>query len=151
MARKKVTEDQTKTVIPFDSELLHRMEKISNQTGLSNNDLLQKWILQEESLIGLMQHSKAPAPKEAKEKAAKPSVSPRKASTVKEKSAKAIPNVADSSAYRKAVIKKAEKLKKIGMTLKEIANTFNEQKVATMSGAWKWYASSINILLNPKK
>jgi hypothetical protein len=151
MARKKITKDQTKSAIQLDNEQSNRMEKISNQTGLSQDDLLQKWILQEESLIGLMQKSNAPTPKEAKEKAAKPSVSTRKASTAKEKSAKAIPNAADSSAYRKTVIKKVERLKKIGMTLKEIANTFNEQKVVTMSGSGKWYASSVKNILNSKK
>ena len=38
-----------------------------------------------------------------------------------------------------------------GITLKKIAETFNDEKVSTVSGTGKWYASSINNLMKSKK
>ena len=38
-----------------------------------------------------------------------------------------------------------------GMTLNKIAKTFNEERVPTVSGAGKWYYSSVANLLNAKK
>jgi intein-encoded DNA endonuclease-like protein len=56
----------------------------------------------------------------------------------------------NSPDYRKTLVKKTKKLKKEGMTLKQIAETFNDEKVLTLSGTGKWYASSINNLLSKK-
>jgi hypothetical protein len=50
-----------------------------------------------------------------------------------------------------ALKRNAKKLKKEGMSQQKIAETFNEEKVATVSGTGKWYSSSINTLLNLKK
>ena len=142
MARRNNTKDLPKTILlelPFESDLPLRLEKISGQTGLSSLSLLQKWILQEESLIGVIQRSKEPASKRAE---AHPSVS---------KSEDTVPYDPSNPNYRKILVKKAMKLKKDGMTLKKIAETFNDKKVPTVSGTGKWYSSSINILLNSKK
>jgi len=142
MPVRKNTKTQPETVlleIPFGSDLALRLEKISEQTGLSSFDLLQKWILQEESLISVIQRSKDPMPQQAE---AHSSVS---------KSTKAVQPRSGNPEYRKMLIKRATKLKKEGMTLKKIAETFNSEKVSTMSGAGMWYASSINNLLNSKK
>ena len=120
--------------LPSGSDLPLRLNKISEQTGVSSFNLLQKWILQEEFLIGVIQRSKASAPKRAE---ARPGVS---------KSAKG-PGTED----RKKLVKRAKQLLKEGKTLKEIAGTFNEEKIPPVSGAGKWYSNSINNLLNSKK
>ena len=142
MAIRKNMKDQSKAIlleVPIDSDFPLRLEKISEQTGLSSLNLLQKWILQEESLIGVIQRSKEPTPQRAE---THPSVS---------KSAEAVlPDPSDPK-YRKMLIKRAMKLKKGGMTLKKMAETFNDEKVPTVSGTGKWYASSINNLLSSKK
>jgi len=70
--------------------------------------------------------------------------------SVQEKSGKYILPGRDNPYYRKALVKRARKLKKEDMTLKKIAETFNEEKVVTVSGTGKWYSSSIAILLNSK-
>ena len=143
MAVRKNLKDQPKTVlleVQSNSDLPLRLEKISEQTGLSSLSLLQKWILQEESLIGVIQRSKEPASNRAE---AHPSVS-KSEDTV-------VPYDPSNPNYRKILVKKAMKLKKDGMTLKKITETFNDEKVPTVSGAGKWYSSSINNLLNSKK
>ncbi|MDR1621783.1 MAG: hypothetical protein LBS00_05355, partial [Synergistaceae bacterium] len=61
MALRKNVKSQVETTLPeisIDRGLLSRIEKISEQTGLDTSALLQKWILQEETLIGFMQRSK---------------------------------------------------------------------------------------------
>ena len=142
VAIRKNMKDQPKIIlleVSSDSDLPLRLKKISEQTGLSSLNLLQKWILQEESLIGIIQRSKAHTPKRAE---AQPNVS---------KSAEAVQLGSSKTEYRKILIKRALKLKKEGMTLKKIAETFNIEKLSTVSGAGKWYSSSINNLLHSKK
>ena len=144
--RKNVTQEVKKIIfdMPAGSDLPLRLEKISQQTGLSHFNLIQKWILQEESLVGLMLHRK--------ERAAQAGVSrktaTRKPSGATQQAAKIVP---ESQNYRKTLVKRAKKLKKEGMTLKKIAETFNEEKVSTVSGTGKWHTSSINWLLNVMK
>jgi hypothetical protein len=56
MAVKKNLKTQGRAIIlkaPTDSDLPSRMKKISEQTGLDTVDLFHKWVLQEESLIGI--------------------------------------------------------------------------------------------------
>ena len=95
----------------------------------------------EESLIGVIQQSKAPTPI-PQQAEAQQSV-PQGAEAVQPRSG--------NTEYRKKLIKRAMKLKKEGMSDKKMADTFNDEKVPTVSGAGKWYSSSINNLLNPKK
>ena len=142
MALRKSVNNQPKTTqlrISLDSDLLLKLEKISEQTGLSSINLLQKWILQEEAMIGVIQRSRKHIPKQAEAR-------PRASKSVE-------PVVRDygSPDYRKMIANKAKKLKKEGMTHKKIAETFNDEKISTVSGSGKWYSSSINLLLNPKK
>jgi hypothetical protein len=138
----KNTENMTPTVlleVPSGSDLPLRFQKISEQTGLSPLSLFQKWVLQEESLIGLIQGTKGQPSKRAK---ARPSVS-----SLKEPAFKAgLPDV-DSPNYRKELVKIAAKLKKEGILLKKIAEIFNEEKIPTVSGSGKWYGSSVAWLL----
>ena len=125
--------------VPLDSDLPLRLEKISEQTGLSFFNLLQKWVLQEEALIGIVLCGKDPARQRIE---AHPSVSKR--------AEVPLPEPSDPN-YRKILIRRALKLKKRGMTLKNMAEKFNNEKVPTVSGTGKWYSSSISNLLNSGK
>ena len=140
MARKRNTKKQPEIALLKmlgDTDLPLRIEKISEQTGLSSINLLQKWILQEESLIEVIRRSKEHTSK----RATHASVS---------KSAEFVPPDPGSPDYRKMLAKRAKNLKKEGMTLKKIAETFNDEKMPTVSGSGKWYPSSITNLLNSK-
>jgi hypothetical protein len=132
--------------VPADSDLPLRIEKISEQTGLGALDLVQKWVLQEESLIGLIQRSRNETTEQSQNQ---PVVVTEHVSDVQqqEKSEEFNP---DSPNYRKNLIKRVKKLKKEGMTLVKIAEIFNEEHVQTVSGKGKWYSSSIINLLNSK-
>ncbi|MCL2009041.1 MAG: hypothetical protein FWG71_00655 [Synergistaceae bacterium] len=159
MAIKKNVEAQSGTSIlgiSSSSDVLRRVEKISKRTGMSSFNLLQKWVLQEEFLIGVMQgqsgglikftegrQDKTPAPKQRKE------TPPPK--TAKDKSAKTKRSKPDNQGYRKEIAQRVKKLKKEGMTLKKITDLFNDEKVPTVSGKGKWYSSSINNLLGLNK
>ena len=68
MARKENVKSQSETIAPETptesallSDLRSRIEKISEQTGLDFVNLLQKWMLQEESLIGRMRYGEGRA------------------------------------------------------------------------------------------
>ena len=151
MALKRNTKKPAKIVplleVQSSSDLTVRLEKISKQTGLSSTSLLQKWILQEETLIGVMQRNKKPMKEQAETRL---DVAQQKTPAARKKRAKAIPSDSGKPNYRKELVKKATMLKKEGMTLQKIAQTFNEEKVATVSGTGKWYASSISLLLKSK-
>ena len=149
MALRKNARQETKTInvkVPIYSDLSFRLEKISKQTGLSNFNLIQKWVLQEESLLGIMLY------KERMEQTApsKRTVRQKKISGVKEQGDPAAIDP-QSQAYRKALAKRVKKLKKEGMTFKKIAETFNDENISTVSGTGKWYTSSITWLLNSMK
>jgi hypothetical protein len=152
MARKKETKNQTGTIspleIPVKSELSVRLQKISEQTGLSSHDLLQKWILQEESLIGLVQRGRNPAVKQPKAQTL-PDTSPQEVSGAR-KQKKAAEVNPGSPKYRQMLLKRAAKLKKEGMTLVGIAKIFNDENLQTVSGKGKWYPGSLVRLLNSK-
>jgi hypothetical protein len=148
MALKKNTKERSEESYwkpVFTADMVNRIRDIMIQTGLSPTDLFLKWILQEESLIGLLQSGKGQTAKQPKAAMDIPAQ--------KEKDTKAVTQTLDhkTSGYRKELVKKAEKLRKKGMTHKKIAETFNDEKVPTVSGTGKWYSSSINILLNPQR
>jgi chorismate-pyruvate lyase len=149
MASPKNEKSQPKTIsleVPIDSALSSKIENISKQTGLGIQDLLRKWVLQEESLIGLMQHSRNQATEEPQTRSI--AVSQEVSSVPKLKEIEA--TNPDSPDYRKVLIKIVKRLKKEGMTLIKIAELFNNEKVQTVSGKGKWYSSSINNLLHQK-
>jgi hypothetical protein len=138
--------------IPINSDLAVRMQKISEQTGFSSQNLLQKWILQEESWIGLTQRGREQQEQVTKqEKAAQTKVSRQQVPDIQkqEKTVETAPP--DSPDYRKTLVKKAKKLKKEGMTLVKIAEIFNDEKLPTTSGKGKWYPGSLVRLLNSKE
>jgi hypothetical protein len=145
----KEAKKQTKTTsfleMPTDGDLSLRLRKLSEQTGLSSCDLLQKWILQEESLIGVMRHSGRHAAKSGIPEGP----APRRASGAK-KQKKTPKTSPDDLKHRKMLVKKAAKLKKEGMTLVKIAEIFNGENLSTVSGKGKWYSSSVAVLLKSK-
>jgi hypothetical protein len=149
MVRRKKTEDAPRIIlleVPADSDLPLKITKISDQTGLSPLDLFQKWVLQEESLIGLIQRSKTQATEQAE---TRPVIAPQEVADLTKQEKTAEIN-SDGSNYRKTLVKRAKKLKKEGMTLVKIAEIFNEDNVPTVSGTGKWYSSSISNLLSSK-
>jgi len=151
MAFKSVKKNTTKTIplleIQSDGNLQARIEKISERTGLSTHDLFQKWILQEETLIGIIRNNKSMEEKAETSRDDKPQRKP----VARRRSTENVLSDTGSLNYRKTLIKMAMKYKKDGMTLKKIAETFNEEKVLTVSGAGKWYSSSIANLMKAKK
>jgi hypothetical protein len=149
MAFRKNARSQVETItfqVPAGSDLLSRIEKISAQTGLGTQDLFQKWVLQEESLIGLMRRGQDPAAEEAE---MCPDIPAQQIPDVQEQE-ETVEVGPDSPNYRKNLIERVKKLKKEGTTLVRIAEIFNEENVQTVSGKGKWYSSSIINLLNSK-
>jgi len=78
----------------ISDELLFRIMNIVGQTGISPPDLILKWVLQEESLIGMMQQRKEPVEKPSR-------VSQQKTTAAQGKSAGKVPSTSDNSNYRK--------------------------------------------------
>jgi hypothetical protein len=154
VASQRETKNQTEAIsplnIPVNSELSGRLQKISEQTGLSTHNLLQKWILQEESLIGLMRSDKEQKEHTTEQEEAQPEVSRQPVSVSRRRKETQEADSPDSPDYQKTLVKKAAKLKKEGMTLVKIAEIFNGEKLQTVSGKGKWYPSSLVRLLNSK-
>jgi hypothetical protein len=149
MALKKKEKSQNATItveVPIGSDLPSRIKKISEQTGLDTLNLFQKWVLQEESLIGLMR----PSGSQATEQPSTPAVAVSEEAPATRKLIETEEIDPDSPDYRKILIKIVKKLKKEGMTLVKIADIFNNEKVQTVSGKGKWYSSSVINLLNSK-
>ena len=149
MALRKNVKKETKTItvnVPVNSDLPLKLTKISKQTGLPVYDLIQKWVLQEESMVGLMLYSKNQT---AGQTGANRRTGRQTPAGVRGKTETAKTDTASLN-YRKTLVKRVKKLKKDGMTLKKIADTFNEEKVSTVSGTGKWYTSSITWLLKLK-
>jgi hypothetical protein len=151
--KEKPSEESFKIKLPSGSDLPKRMERISDLTGLSNYELVQKWLVQEESLLNassryyvetmqskfqesfteqlrslLREFRKAdkPAGKPETEKKTKPE---------------------KSKDYRQTLSQKIQKLRDEGMSFVKIAERFNQEGVSTLSGSGKWYASSVFQLL----
>ena len=149
MAIRKTVKSQNRTItidVPANSGLARKLEKVSKQTGLSPHELLQKWILQEESMIGVIHRSQGQAPEQIEEG---PDFPADEIPTAQGRNSKDLPH--NSPEYRRMLFRKAKQLRKAGMTLKKIADTFNDENLVTVSGSGKWYSSSIVNLLNSKK
>jgi hypothetical protein len=151
MARRKNSNPSDQTLvfqIPVGSDLPSRIRNILKQTGLDTADLFQKWVLQEESLIGLLRHGKV---QEAEGTKTFP-VSQREVPEVREREVQEEKEAAEigpnDPKYRKMLLRRAKKLKKEGATFVKIAKIFNDENLSTVSGKGKWYPSSIINLLN---
>ena len=106
MVLKKNTKNLAKMTSPqkiqLNSDLLARLEKISEQTGLSPIDLLQKWVFQEETQIGFMQRNKGQMTKTK----VSPGVAVQK-DVAQDKRTKVVQPDPNSPNYRKALSQKA--------------------------------------------
>ena len=157
MVRRKNAKNQPGTTLLKaldNSDLPLRIERISEQTGLSSVNLLQKWILQEESVIGLMQHVSAGGPKQvqkqsSKQTRARPGAAGQRNLEVRKKKKPAVRGHKNPE-YRDTLLAIVKQLREEGMTLQKIAETFNGENKPTLSGTGKWFASSIKHLLNTK-
>ena len=127
----------------ISADLLFRIKNIVEQTGISSPDLIMKWVFQEESWIGLMRSGKS--------NTTKPLMAAANSPIQKKKGANDVSLDHKSPGYRKELAKRAKMLKKEGMAHNKIAQTFNDEKIPTVSGTGKWYASSVSNLLKPKK
>ena len=137
--------------IPQGSDLPIRIMNISEQVSLSPSDLIHKWVLQEEAMIGLMQLMQ-PGKKQVEKQPKVRQAKTRRADAAEEtERAAADSPKRNKQNYRNMLVKKAKQLKKEGMTLNKIADTFNAENISTISGAGKWYSSSVANLMNPKK
>jgi hypothetical protein len=152
MKIKNHTETVSPLEIPF-GDLSARLQKISEQTGLSSHNLLQKWILQEESLIGLMQHGQRGQEQKGhavEHEEARPEVSRQPVSASRKRKEAQKADLHGSEDYRETLAKRAMELKKEGMTLAQIAKVFNEENIQTLSGNGKWNAGPLARFLNAK-
>ncbi|MDR1515538.1 MAG: recombinase family protein [Synergistaceae bacterium] len=134
--------------IPINSDFPSRLQNILEQTGLSSYDILQKWILQEESLIGFFKRSKEDFSRQAEARQGTPR---KQASSVGRQKKTLNTGPRYSSSDRETLVAKAARFKEDGMTLKKIAETFNEEQMPTARGKGKWYPSSIVRLLKYKE
>ena len=127
----------------ISDELAFRIMNIAGQTGIAPPDIILKWVLQEETLIGLIQSGKGQTTTQPKTATDNP--------VPKEKGVKNASSLDHKSlGYRKELVKRAKMLKKKGTTQNKIAEIFNDEKIPTVSGAGKWYSSSIANLLKSK-
>jgi hypothetical protein len=152
MARRKNADSKSQAVlidIQEAGDLTLRLEKVAEQTGLSPMNLLQKWILQEETLIGLMQqHNKNQITSQAQTKVG--ATPQQKPATKRAKKDVAPLDPNDPNYIRKALIERVMELKNDGMAYTKIAQALNDEKAPTLSGTGKWYASSVTNLLKSK-
>jgi transposase-like protein len=154
MALEKNVKSQAETVVlevPTASDLPSRIERISEQTGLSFLNIIQKWVLQEESLIGLMQRGRNQTRVQTatEQIAVRKNTSLQEDSDVRKQMQEELLEVSfDSPNYRKMLVKRAKKLRKGGMSSAKIAELFNEEKISTVTGKGKWYSSSVLWILS---
>jgi hypothetical protein len=136
--------------IPLDSDSLNRLRKISEVTGLSDHELLRKWILQEECNLHALQHyfegiqlklqhDSSPQENRVPQQIQEPLQKTLQTHGGSEES--------QESNYRQILLQRMQEMRSQGMTYSKIAAQFNEEGVATVSGAGKWYPSSISQFL----
>jgi hypothetical protein len=141
-------------IIPLDSDLPARLQKVSEATGLSDRELLEKWLTQEEGNLHALQHyvesqlrlkndSSAPLSGMPRRVQEPPQEQPRSQGESEE----SITESDSEQGYRQALLQRIHDMREEGMTYSKIAAQFNEEGVVTVSGTGKWYPSSISQLL----
>jgi hypothetical protein len=135
--------------VPIERNLFFRMERISERTGLSWNDLLSKWLFQEEALIALLSTRAIPETSEASNIPCLNSADVRNRPAEAEDEPRPHYNFDPKKPKdRKKLVKDIKTLRKSGMSLKKIAEVFNDGKISTLSGTGKWYAAAISRILS---
>ncbi|MDR1873458.1 MAG: recombinase family protein [Synergistaceae bacterium] len=141
--------------IPQD--LQDRLQNISERTQLSYQELLQKWLTQEENLAdfqrsddedfneGLLKWKEDVDARlgdlQRQVSALWPSAAVGDVPAPKE-------NASGRNTYRRTILRKIRSLRRKGMTFTDIARQFNEEGVATLSGTGKWYSGTISQILS---
>jgi hypothetical protein len=146
MPRVKKQEKSVSESYTLSVAMASRVRRILEQTGLSFGDLIQKWTLQEESMISLTRKSVS-KPSDIQKNISEPKSKGPRSRRKKATQSEAQGEPGD----RTSLFKKAEDLKKGGASLVKIASLFNEENIPTTSGTGKWYGSSIALLLKKRK
>jgi hypothetical protein len=153
MARKKkddaAGESGFEIRIPLESRLLaDRLQKISKATGLSDQELLQKWVIQEESNLHALQHYVGEKLGQSNDQSGEPQrvQKPRKKTSQLQETPESTGSD-EAADYRQTLLQRIQRMRQQGMTINQIASQFNEEGVATVSGTGKWYYSSISHIL----
>jgi hypothetical protein len=150
MALRKNSKKQSTTPLPefsFDEELSFRIQKISEQTGLSYLDLFRKWLFQEECSVAIIRSYEESILAEVEEKFEKRFNTLQK-NLHKELKTKSMDTTEAVNAIdREKLPQEIKRLKEAGMTYVQIAEHFNNEKIPTSSGTGKWHAASISRLL----
>ncbi|MDR2180798.1 MAG: recombinase family protein [Synergistaceae bacterium] len=140
--------------IPSGSDLPERMKKISALTGLSDYELLQKWLVQEESALNASRYYAETIQSNLRQNIAEQlrTLLQEFRGTAKPKAAKEPQETKEAKPeetgeYRQTLLKRIQDMKNEGMSFVKIADQFNQEGVATVSGTGKWYPSSVFHLL----
>ena len=130
--------------IPSGSDLPERMERISGLTGLSDYELLQKWIVQEESVLNASRYYAETMQAKLQQNFTEQlrSVLHEFQKTGKPKAAKET-KPEKSEDYRQTLLERIQNMRDEGTSFVKIADQFNQEGVPTVSGIGKWYASSV--------
>jgi hypothetical protein len=134
--------------IPSDSGLPARMEKISSLTGLSNYELLQKWLVQEESVLNVSRYYVETTQAKLQQNFAEQLRSVLHEFKKTPQSKAAIETTPEKSQDdRQTLLQRIQNMRDEGMSFVKIADQLNQEGVSTVSGSGKWYASSVFQLL----
>jgi len=134
--------------IPYESQVAKRLQSISEQTRLSDYELLLKWLDEEEKAIPLRHQASDLSnwQKGIEEQLRQISELLRGEMMENENSEVDSP----SKSYRQQLLEKIQDLRKQGLTYSKIATQFNAEKVATISGTGRWYPNTISQILQKK-
>jgi hypothetical protein len=123
--------------IPYESQAAKRLQSISEQTRLSDYELLLKW-LNDRDLSNWQ--------KGIEEQLRQ--ISELLGGEMMENKNSEVDS--PSKSYRQQLLKKIQDLREQGLTYSKIAARFNAENVATISGTGRWYPNTISQILQKK-
>jgi hypothetical protein len=135
----------------LDSDLSDKLQEISKTTGLSDQELFRKWIIQEESNLHALRHyvegirlrPVADEIDEIPQRLQRPEEEPSQDSDEPEEFTESD----EAQSYRRSLLQRIQDMRRQGMTYTKIASQLNKEGVATVSGTGKWYPSTISQML----
>jgi transcriptional regulator of heat shock response len=149
--KEKQSEKDFEIKIPSDSDLPERIKRISGLTGLSDYELVQKWLVQEESVLNTSRYYVETIQSRLQENFTEQlrSVLREFQKTVKPKAVKETKETKPEKPenYRQTLSQRIQNMRDEGMSFVKIADQLNQEGVSTVSGSGKWYASSVFQLL----
>ncbi|MDR1979906.1 MAG: hypothetical protein LBQ42_14330 [Synergistaceae bacterium] len=144
--------------LEIPKDLQDRVQNILERTKLSYQELLQKWLTQEENPIDPICSGDEDFMnmKWKKNVDAQLNDFRRQLSALVGPPAVDLPVPAENEAsgkeeYRRTILDKIRVLREQRVTYTDIARQFNSDGVATLSGTGKWYASTISQILSKSK